>query len=123
MSYRLTNEEHFLRLELFDALTRQDLESLFEEFETIERERVPAPHRLCDTTRLERREIQWNDYMSLAARRSQAVLPNPVKSAIVVTSLVNMGFARMFQQVNNNPQIEVRIFDSEDAAVAWLRSS
>jgi hypothetical protein len=33
-----------------------------------------------------------------------------------------MGMARMFQTLNDNPQITIQIFEDEAAAVIWLRA-
>jgi hypothetical protein len=35
---------------------------------------------------------------------------------------VHYGFARMFQMLNDNPRIQIRIFGTAEEAVEWLRS-
>lgn len=44
--------------------------------------------------------------------------PNDFKSAIIVSTPVQRGMARMFQSLNDNPRITIRIFDDEAAALA-----
>jgi hypothetical protein len=45
-----------------------------------------------------------------------------VKSAIVAPMPVQVGFARMFQILNDHPQIEVQLFATLAEAEAWLVS-
>ena len=59
--------------------------------------------------------------MSVLAERSRARPLNAhVRSALVVAQPVQMGFARMFQILNEHPQVTVRIFEDEMAARVWI---
>ena len=48
-------------------------------------------------------------------------LANPIKTAILASNLVQFGFARMFQALNDHPQIVVAIFGDDEDALRWLQ--
>lgn len=121
MSYRLTVEPDFVRLHLYDEFTRADIAGLLAELEALELTLDPTPNRLTDATDVSMRQVTSDDFFALAERRRQAVLKNRVKSALIAIRPVNVGFSRMFQTLNDHPQIEIRIFETEDVAAAWLR--
>lgn len=55
-----------------------------------------------------------------AARRTEAALKNPVRSAVYAANEFQFGMARMFEKLNANPNIELRIFSDKAEALAWL---
>jgi len=59
---------------------------------------------------------------ALAERRRTVALQHPIRSAIVAPTPVSFGFARMFQTLNDHPQIAISIFSTVEAAEAWLVS-
>jgi len=101
-------------------LTTADLILVAQEMATFEKEQVIVPHRLTDLRQLEKLNINFNDVMNLALDRKSLRFPNSFKSAILVSNTVQMGYARMFQSLNDHPQIVIRIFTEEAAAVSWL---
>ena len=60
---------------------------------------------------------------ALALKRAQRPIPSPIRSALVASKPVQFGFARMFQMLNDNPRIQIRIFSGLEEAEQWLRSS
>jgi len=48
------------------------------------------------------------------------VTAEAVKSAIVAATPVQVGYARMFQMLNEHPSVTVEIFGDLPTAVAWL---
>jgi len=66
-------------------------------------------------------QIGYPGVRALADRRRAATFPNPFKSAIVGRVPAQAGMARMFQTLNDNPQITIEVFDDEAAALEWLR--
>jgi hypothetical protein len=120
MPYNLTAEPGLLRIVLFGALTAQELQSLAAEIEEIERGLPMAPHRLSDLSQISNPDVGFADVFAFAERRKAQSLPNRVKSALVAPRPVNLGYARMFQMLNDNPQIEIRIFGTLAEAEVWL---
>jgi len=62
-----------------------------------------------------------HDVQLLAKRRKASRLRNSVRSAYVVRTRAYFGMVRMFQTLNDHPQIEIRIFAETEEAEAWLR--
>jgi hypothetical protein len=120
MPHRLTLEPHFVRIELLGTIARPDLEAALADLETLERTMDRTPNRLTDLSGVIDRDLTANDIISIAARRKVTVLRNPIKSALVAPRPVSVGFSRMYQMLNEHPQIRIEVFDSVDAAVAWL---
>jgi hypothetical protein len=123
MSFHLTVEPEFLRLEFHGTVTRDDLDQAVEAVETVERTAQTTPHRLSDFTDATLGEVATGYIVQLAERRKATTVNNPIKSAIVAMRPVNVGFARMFQMLNDHPQITIRIFQTEIEARAWLEEA
>ncbi len=51
------------------------------------------------------------------------VFPAPFKSAIVVNSDLTMGFSRMFQTLNDHPDIDIQIFKTIEDAEDWIKKT
>ena len=122
MPFRVSLEAEVLRVELFGTLTREDLSGLTAESQAIEGAQASTPHRLTDASRLTHGEVGFEDFFAIAQRRRTHALANSIKSAIVAPDAVHYGFARMFQTLNEHPQVEVRIFGSRHSALEWIRS-
>jgi hypothetical protein len=65
-------------------------------------------------------DLDFPKMEAVASRRRKAPLKNKVKSAIVAPRLDQFGFARMFATLNDNPNIEIQIFNDRDRALEWL---
>jgi hypothetical protein len=120
MAYRLTAEPDFLRIELTGALTRADIAALTVELEAIEQASERIPNRLVNGIGLVERDLDVNDFLDLAARRKARTYKNPFKSALVAPTQLGRGFARMFQTLNDHPQIRIEVFETEREATLWL---
>ncbi|HKQ59178.1 MAG TPA: STAS/SEC14 domain-containing protein [Candidatus Eisenbacteria bacterium] len=121
MAFAITVEPDLLRIALTGALTAEDLAGLATATDDLERGRDPVPARLTDMTGVTTVEIFYPDVKTLADHRRTLQFPNAFRSAIVVRTPVQRGMARMFQTLNDNPQITIEIFDDEAAALAWIR--
>ena len=78
----------------------------------------PACH--IDLTEVERFEVGFREIYDFAIRRSVQGFSRVVKSAIVVRDPVQHGMARMYELLNDNPQIWVRILRSVTEAKEWF---
>jgi hypothetical protein len=123
MPFSLTAEPGLLRIVLFGEITRADLASLADAVVEIERTLVVMPNQLTDVSQVSGRDLIYFDMLALAERRRARTLPNLVKSAIVAPRPVDIGFARMFQTLSDNPQMEIRIFATLEAAETWLATA
>lgn len=113
-------KDGIFRLHFAGILDRDEFAALFEAFEKEEGNMEVIPHRLSDLSELSAMNINFEDILNLARTRRAIHFPNNFKSAIVAANEVQLGFARMFQTLNTNPQIEIQIFNDAESALKWL---
>jgi hypothetical protein len=123
MAWTLREQNGILRIEFTGTLTNQDLVAGEGELERIERSAPVVPSRLSDLGLAERLEIDFHGVLALALARRQMIFKNSFKSAIVAPDFVRFGFARMFQTLNDHPQITIAIFPDVAGALDWLAGS
>ena len=121
MPFEIRDEGGFYFARLFGVLDQEDLNAVTAEIERLED--AVTKDRLTDLTALERIDVGFEEVFALALHRAQRPIPAPIKSALVALKPVHFGFARMFQMLNDNPRIQIRIFGSLEEAEQWLRSS
>ena len=122
MAYLMALESGILRFTLSGAVTPQDLLDAMREADEIEKGLDPVPNRITTAAGVIDIQIGYKEVRAFAWHRRDIRFPNVFRSAIVVSSPVQQGLARMFQTLNDNPQIVIQIFDDEAAALAWLRA-
>jgi hypothetical protein len=120
MPFEITNEGSYLLLRLLGVVTANDLQRAVEELEQLEGALPTALDRVTDVSTSERLDFHFDAVHDVADRRRQRELKNPVRSALVVGRPVQVGYARMFQILNNNPQIEIRVVETMAEAVGWF---
>jgi len=96
---------------------------LVEFVELTEAEREKGFNRFCDLTQLERINLSTDEIASLAARRREYRPRTRVKSAFLVGGPLALGTVYIFKALMQSERIEVRWFDSVEAAAAWLQVS
>ena len=121
MPFEIRDEGGFYFARLFGVLDHEDLNAVTAEVERLED--VVTKDRLTDLTALERIDVGFEEVFALALHRGEWTIPVPIKSALVALKPVHFGFARMFQMLNDNPRIQIRIFGNLEEAQQWLRSS
>lgn len=97
-----------------------DIFQATKEVTAFEQTQPVVPHRFADLRGTVNLKINFSDVMNLATERQAAKFPNHIKSAILIGNKVQLGYARMFQNLNDNPQMTIRIFEDETEARAWL---
>jgi hypothetical protein len=80
---------------------------------------LPA-NRITDISEAEGLDLHFDEIGSFAAQRCVAPLKNIVKSAIFAPTDVQFGMARMFQTLNDNPKIRIKVFRDLRSATDWL---
>ena len=121
MAYALRMEGGTLRIEFSGTFTNQDLAHGAIDVAELEESSESIPHRIADLRAVERLEINFVGVLALALDRRRRQFKNPFKTAIIAPDLVRYGFARMFQTLNDHPQIQIAIFGEEAEALNWLR--
>lgn len=122
MPFEISDEGNYHSIRLFGILDRADLDAVTQEVERLEDEGV-LRDRLTDLTVLDRIDVGFEEVFALALKRGERKVPAPIRSALVANRPVQFGFARMFQMLNDNPRIQIRIFGNLEEAQRWLRSS
>lgn len=120
MPYTIKVENNVVRIALTGRITAQDLVNLAGESKNYEHNVDVIPHRITDMAGIEELAVHYPDISALAATRGQCHFPNAFKSAIIARDIHHLGYARMFQTLNGNPQIIVRIFPDEVSAAEWI---
>jgi hypothetical protein len=100
----------------------RDLQNLAEASKKAEAGGGVSPDFLTDLSAMENAELDFGAIQEFAAVRMTMRLKNRIKSAIVATRPLQMGFARMYQTLTNHPQIHMRIFKDRESAWTWLKA-
>lgn len=122
MPFEIRDEGQFFSIRLFGVLDRVELNAVTNEVERLEDE-GPPKDRLTDFTALERIDVGFEEVFAQALRRANRQVAAPIRSALLANRPVQFGFARMFQMLNDNPRIQIRIFGTLEEAQQWLQSS
>jgi hypothetical protein len=120
MPYTIVIEPSFLRIVFQGAVTSHDLQALANDVLAIEAGRTVTPHRLNDFSAMTEPFLTYPVVRAFVARRKPQPLANVVKSAMVAPRPILLGFARMFQILNEHPQIAIEIFATVADAEIWL---
>ncbi len=120
MPFEITNQGDYLFARFYGVITAADLDRLASEVEVLEDSIPTAMDRIADLTAVERFEVGFPAIYILATRRRARQFSKPIKSAIIVRDPVQFGLARMFQTLNDNPQIEIRILYNVTEAQKWF---
>jgi len=121
MPFEIRDEGGYYSARLFGTLDRTDLNAVMVEIERLED--IVTKDRLTDLTALEHIDVGFEEVFALAVKRAQRLIPAPIRSALVADKPIQFGFARMFQMLNDNPRVQIRIFGNLEEAQQWLQSS
>lgn len=121
MAYSMQEEGNVLRAEFSGALSGSELHAFLDEVDAQLGPRDSWPHNLLDLRRVDLSSLGFGDVMSIAKRRESITPPNAIRTAILADSPTLIGFARMFQSLNHNPNITIQVFSDLAAAETWLR--
>jgi len=111
----------FITAKMSGVITVPDLLALADKVAEFEAQLPVTPHRIADLSEGTVNDYNCVELNAFAAKRRTARLKNQVKSAIVAGDAVQYGFARMYQTLNDHPDIRIEVFQSEAPALAWLR--
>ena len=120
MAFEVQMAGSYMRIRLFDTLTDADLRGLADAVIVIEAGESSTPSRIADMTGLQRMEVGFNGVDTLAQRRREIRVSGETRTALVVSNEMQFGVARMYQTLNDHPQITTEIFRDMAAAEAWI---
>lgn len=120
MPYTVDTSQPIMLITLSGNFTHDDLMALAKETESGERSYPAAPNRMTNAQPCTRLELTFRDVLGFVQGRLRLEFPNSYKSAIVAKDVVHYGFARMYETLNDHPQVITAIFADEADAVKWL---
>ena len=120
MAVDMTFDGTWARVTFSGTLTGADLIDVMQYFLELESRVTPAPHRLADIGPSTTVALSFGDMANLTAIRRSLPPPNPIRTAVVIHSPAQQGYARMFQTLNDHPLVTVAVFSDRAAAEAWL---
>lgn len=123
MPFVITTQGDLLLITLRGAFTGRDLVELFNSVREVEARLPFSPHRLTDLTEATGPAITHHDIAHTVGLMKFIRYHNPHKSAVVAPGLLQYGFARMFQMLNTNPQVEVGVFRDISSARLWFQEA
>jgi hypothetical protein len=103
-------------------ITTTDLLQGAREMAEIEAREPVTPARLNDLSEVTEFEVNFASVQQFADAREKSPLKNATRSAIIAPGTLQFGFARMYQTIQANPQLDVQVFRSRGDALAWLES-
>lgn len=122
MSVEIDKSGPVVKVILRDNLTDADLAVIAEAGLEVDAISPVAPDRLTDFTKVTSIALNFMEMEMFVSRRRASTLNHSVRSAIVAPTQLQYGFARMFQTLNDNPRIEIRLFRDMASARDWLAS-
>ena len=122
MAFSVEYEDLIIRARFYGSLSGADLVNCMAQVDALEEQFTEMPSRITDIADVVELRIDFDDILSLASLRRTKRFPNRFKSALVAVNESQTGFARMFQTLNTNPQIDIRIFSDSGSALAWIAS-
>ena len=120
MPFELTTRGAVLFARVFGVFTAPELNHLASMAEIAEVSHSVSLDRITDLTAVERFEVGFREIFYFAIRRSKRRFSRVVKSAIIVQDPVQLGIARIYEGLNENPQIQIRILRNVTEAQEWF---
>jgi hypothetical protein len=108
MPYTITIEPTFLRIVVSGAVTNRELQLFADDLVAIEVPCAITPRRLADLSAMP--YLTYPAIHALVERRKAQPVANLIKSALVARRPIHFGLARMFQTLNEHPQIRIESY-------------
>ena len=123
MICKYENKDGILFVTLPETLSDNDFRLINQEIEIIEAEYSIIPNFIVNLKNVKTFNGDYTSVQKLAKQRTERTFPNNILEAILVANDFQMGFARMYQTVNDNPQLTIKIFKDEAKAIEWIKSN
>ncbi len=120
MPYQISYDGPILVVRFFGIVTESDLVGSADDVIALEDRGRNTRPRLTDLREVSDSPIGYAEVANIADRVGHRPLSSAIRSAFVVDRPVQLGFARMFQTLNQHPQVTVGIFEDEATARQWL---
>jgi len=122
MPFDLHITDGALRVNWHGIITRDDLRQMAQAFAQAVAGPDAIPRWMTDFSSAETFDVDFASVSGFASTIRTLPLNLPVKSAIVASRPLQFGFARMYQTLQNKPNVVVQFFPDSDSAWAWLKA-
>lgn len=120
MPFTHSVENHILHFNWYGIISRDDLQAFGEGMPGLVDSLGFLPCVLHTFDEMKDYSFQPIMVYMYSLLRKRAKIPQPVKAAAVAKTLRVLAVARLFKACNHSPNLTIEVFDSEDAALAWL---
>jgi hypothetical protein len=120
MPFELTTPGTILFARVFGVFDARDLNRLATEAEIAEATHPVSLDRITDLTAVAQFEVGFQEIYDFAVRRRVQRFSRVVRSAIIVQKSVQYGIARVYEALNENPEIQIRILQGVAEAKEWF---
>lgn len=119
MPFDISRTPDYALIRVTGTVSAEDLHGLARSMKQLEDENPPFD-RITDLTGIESIDVAYPEVHDFANQRSARQFSRTVRSALVANQPLQVGYARMFQSLNDNASIEIRVFRSFDDASRWV---
>lgn len=119
MPFDISRQPGYVVIRLTGTVSAADLDNLAGDMQRLEDELGPV-HRVTDLTGMDGAAVAYPEVSDFADRRRSRPMTARVRSAIVAVRPLQVGYARMFQTLNDNAFVDIRLFARMDEALQWL---
>jgi len=105
-----------------ESLSGNDFGLLNDEVKIIEDKYSVVSNYVANLKNLKSYNGKFNSIYEYAQKQIEKKSPTKIFSAFLVSNDFQMGFARVFQMLIDNPQISIKIFTDEIQANEWIKS-
>lgn len=122
MSYSIQILGGVVDIRLHGTVNSTEIREVAEATRKIEEELPTSPNRIVDLSLVDEFHLDFGAVEQIAKLRRSAPLKNKVKSAIVASKPAQFGYARMYQMLNENPNVNLELFTDREKGLAWIAS-
>lgn len=122
MPYEIRVQDGLIRIRFHGVVVDSELADFGDSLLALEAGLPLLPDRIADFTDVTQMRFGFPAMLELAERRKNRTLPNRIRTAIIATDGVRFGYARMFQTLNDHPQVTIAIFRDLETALGWITS-
>lgn len=120
MSYIISIKEKLIHIDWYAVLCEADLLALRREIPERAMHLGFSPNILHTFDRVTACTLQPISALDHSLKRKAMAIPVRTKCASVATNEAIFKYAKLFQELNRNPNLDMQIFSSEAEALEWL---
>ena len=120
MPYQIQTDGRYLRVTYSGHVTQDEVINSARDVASLRATLAQVPDQLMDFSGIGKQDTRYELLQPIGTALRKQIFPNAFRYAMVASTPVSYGIARMFQTLVSHPQIDARVFKSADEAEAWL---